>query len=123
MFSSSRRYWSSCGFGLRRQLDPGELASRGAQHVAAGAARHRQHHADVVDHEQRQVDAHPRERVAPRRGADQRHRGVDLDVRQRHRRDLAREEAATAFGGNRHDRQASTSPDGAPDPMRRTRTI
>ena len=35
--------------GAGRQLDARELASRAPQHVAARAARHRQHHADVVD--------------------------------------------------------------------------
>ncbi len=72
-----------------------------------GAARHRQHHADVVDHEQRQVDAQPGERVAPRGGAHQRHRVIDPDVRERERADLAGQEAASPLGGNRHGAQPS----------------
>ena len=82
----------------------GELALARPQHVAAGAARHRQHHPDVMDEEQRQVHAHPRSASSPTRRADDRHRGIGLHVRQHHRRDLAREVAATTFCRDRHRR-------------------
>ena len=83
------------GADRRRRGDPGQRGAPRPERQADPDARGGEQEAEVVDHEQRQVDPEAGERVGPGRGADRRHRAVDHgSPRQGEGADLAGEVAA-----------------------------